>query len=63
MLQVCDHDLKILNINAQFAGATHDSYIWRRSQVRNELEACYQNGECIFTDKYEIYKIIFQLFL
>ncbi|CAH2013998.1 unnamed protein product [Acanthoscelides obtectus] len=41
---VCDHDLKILNINARFAGASHDSYIWRNSLVRNELEACYHGG-------------------
>ncbi|CAH1976573.1 unnamed protein product [Acanthoscelides obtectus] len=41
---VCDHDLKILNITARFAGASHDSYIWRNSLVRNELEACYHGG-------------------
>lgn len=36
--------MRILNINGQFAGATHDSYIWRHSLVRDELEACYQTG-------------------
>ncbi|CAH1999869.1 unnamed protein product [Acanthoscelides obtectus] len=41
---VCDHDLKILNINARFAGASHDSNIWRNLLVRNDLEACYHGG-------------------
>lgn len=45
ILQVCDHDLKILNINARYAGATHDSYIWRHSAVRNMLEDCYNRGD------------------
>ncbi|KAB0804976.1 hypothetical protein PPYR_01946, partial [Photinus pyralis] len=42
---ICDYNLKILNINPQFAGATHDAYIWRNSEVHQELERCYLAGD------------------
>ncbi|KAJ8974307.1 hypothetical protein NQ317_009547 [Molorchus minor] len=42
---VCDYNLRILNINPQFPGSTHDSYIWRMSQVQAELERCFNNGD------------------
>ncbi|XP_030749235.1 putative nuclease HARBI1 [Sitophilus oryzae] len=42
---ICDHNLKIININSRYAGATHDSFIWRNSAVRAELERNYQRGE------------------
>ncbi|KAJ8913896.1 hypothetical protein NQ315_005693 [Exocentrus adspersus] len=41
---ICDYNLKILNINAQFPGATHDSFIWRNSAVKQHLEAEYNRG-------------------
>nr|CAI5858519.1 unnamed protein product [Callosobruchus analis] len=44
---ICDYDLKILNINARFPGATHDAFIWRNSCVREELETCYTRGDRI----------------
>ncbi|KAJ8940307.1 hypothetical protein NQ314_010754 [Rhamnusium bicolor] len=42
---ICDATMKILNINANFPGASHDSFIWRQSQVRNFLLEKYNNGE------------------
>ncbi|KAJ8913794.1 hypothetical protein NQ315_002700 [Exocentrus adspersus] len=42
---VCDYDLKILNINARYAGATHDAYIFRNSVINRELERCYNLGD------------------
>lgn len=35
---ICHYDLRILNVNARYAGATHDAYVWRNSSVRDELE-------------------------
>lgn len=37
--------MEILNINARFAGATHDSYIFRQSAVSTELERRYNEGK------------------
>lgn len=42
---VCDAELRILNINAQHAGATHDAHIWRNSRLRNVLNEFYNNGD------------------
>lgn len=28
---VCDTELRILNVNGNFPGATHDTFIWRQS--------------------------------
>ncbi|KAJ8939492.1 hypothetical protein NQ318_022546 [Aromia moschata] len=36
---------EILNINPQFPGSTHDSYIWRMSQAKVELERCFNDGD------------------
>ncbi|KAJ8913374.1 hypothetical protein NQ315_008766 [Exocentrus adspersus] len=38
---ICDYDLKILNVNAQYPGATHDSFVWRNSFVRRYMEKVY----------------------
>ncbi|KAJ8909912.1 hypothetical protein NQ315_014919 [Exocentrus adspersus] len=42
---ICDYGLKIMNVNPQFPGATHDSYIWRMSQIQRELQTCFGNGD------------------
>lgn len=38
---MCDYDLKILSVNARYAGATHDAFIFDASQVNNVLEERY----------------------
>ncbi|XP_023312848.1 putative nuclease HARBI1, partial [Anoplophora glabripennis] len=39
---ICDCDLKIMNINAQFPGSTHDAHIWRTSRVSQVMEGIYR---------------------
>ncbi|KAJ8975632.1 hypothetical protein NQ317_015319 [Molorchus minor] len=43
--EVCDYDLKILSINACYAGASHDAFIWSQSVIKEEMERCYRNGD------------------
>ncbi|KAJ8912416.1 hypothetical protein NQ315_013484 [Exocentrus adspersus] len=43
--QVCDYNLRILSINPRHVGATHDSFIWRLSRVKAEMERCYNEGD------------------
>ncbi|GBP09729.1 Putative nuclease HARBI1 [Eumeta japonica] len=45
---ICDPNLKILNVNAKYPGARHDSYIWSCSAVRRVLQRSYENGNHIF---------------
>lgn len=40
-LIVCDANLKILSINANYPGSNHDAYIWRHSAVRGFLQQEY----------------------
>lgn len=42
---ICDANLRILSINARYGGSTHDSYIWRRSQINSYLQQLYEQGE------------------
>lgn len=42
---ICDANLRILSINARFGGSTHDSYIWRRSQINSYMQQMYEQGE------------------
>lgn len=37
--------MRILSINAAHAGGTHDSFIWRHSRVREQMERNYHYGE------------------
>ncbi|KAJ8930648.1 hypothetical protein NQ314_016563 [Rhamnusium bicolor] len=41
---ICDNSLKILSVNARYAGASHDSFIWRESVIQQELIRCYEQG-------------------
>lgn len=44
-MQICDPDLKILNINARYPGARHDAYIWANCAARRVMERQYMQGE------------------
>ncbi|XP_046976343.1 putative nuclease HARBI1 [Vanessa cardui] len=46
--QVCDYDLKIINVNSKFGGATHDSHIWSTSQVETYMQELHGNGEQVW---------------
>ncbi|XP_036345841.1 putative nuclease HARBI1 [Rhagoletis pomonella] len=41
---ICDPNLKILNVNARYPGARHDSYIWSSSAVRQVMQRAFENG-------------------
>ncbi|KAJ8965380.1 hypothetical protein NQ317_015679, partial [Molorchus minor] len=42
---ICDHKMLIRNINANFGGSTHDSFIWRNSQIQDYLNHLHEQGE------------------
>jgi len=42
ILQICDSNIKMSNIYAQYAEATHDSYIWRNSNIYRYLKKCFE---------------------
>ncbi|KAF5281736.1 hypothetical protein FQR65_LT14576 [Abscondita terminalis] len=42
---ICDSDLKILSLCAQYPGSVHDSAIWMMSNIFQELKNRYRNGE------------------
>ncbi|XP_045456070.1 putative nuclease HARBI1 [Melitaea cinxia] len=42
---ICDHNLKILNVNSKYGGATHDSFIWASSQVEPYMRELHRHGE------------------
>ncbi|XP_050547929.1 putative nuclease HARBI1 [Daktulosphaira vitifoliae] len=41
---ICDSNMGILNVNAKYPGSTHDSYIWRRSNVSSVMEKMHDEG-------------------
>lgn len=47
-LQVCDSNLKIINVNPKFGGATHDSFIWASSRMETFMRELHQNGEQVW---------------
>ena len=42
---ICDTNLLILNVNANFPGSTHDSFIWRQSAINTHLQNAFENGQ------------------
>uniref|UniRef100_A0A131YY73 Nuclease HARBI1 n=1 Tax=Rhipicephalus appendiculatus TaxID=34631 RepID=A0A131YY73_RHIAP len=46
----CDADLWILDVNPCFPGSCHDSWVWRRNQLRRDLESELRPGECLLGD-------------
>lgn len=41
---ICDHEMKILAINAKYGGSAHDSFVWKQSLQRDKLNANYCSG-------------------
>lgn len=44
-MQICDSNLKILNVCARFPGSAHDSYIWRLSPINDLLRHLHSIGQ------------------
>lgn len=42
---ICDHTLKIRSVNTNYGGSTHDSFIWRNSNVQQYLRGLHANEE------------------
>ncbi|KAF2901644.1 hypothetical protein ILUMI_04539 [Ignelater luminosus] len=42
---ICDHNLKILNVNARYPGSTHDAYIWHNSAIQPLVENIYRRNQ------------------
>lgn len=47
-LQICDSNLNIMNVNAKFGGATHDSHIWSSSKVESYMRGLHQRNEQVW---------------
>ncbi|CAH4038863.1 unnamed protein product [Pieris brassicae] len=45
---ICDYDMKIINVNSKFGGATHDSHICSASHVETYMQGLYENGEHVW---------------
>lgn len=45
---ICDHNKKILNLNARYPGSVHDSAVWMMSGVRRLLYRRYMENEADF---------------
>lgn len=43
--QICDSDYRILNVNAKYGGANHDSFIWENSRINEYVQNLHQNNE------------------
>ncbi|XP_031339432.1 putative nuclease HARBI1 [Photinus pyralis] len=41
---ICDHNLKIINVNALFPGSTNDAFIWNQSNVQTLLRRLHEAG-------------------
>ena len=37
VFQVCDANMKIINVDPNYPGSTHDAYLWRMSMLREAI--------------------------
>lgn len=56
---MCDENLKIMNCNPRFPGSSHDSFIWRQSNISGIMENVYRQADETFflvgdSGKYEV---------
>ncbi|KAF0719134.1 putative nuclease HARBI1, partial [Aphis craccivora] len=41
---ICDASCRIINVNSKFPGSTHDSFIWKNSEITNYIKNKYEEG-------------------
>lgn len=46
---ICDHNMKFLNVNANYGGTTHDSFIWRNSLVQRYMRHLHENEREVYS--------------
>lgn len=56
LFQICDANLTILHADASFGGASHDSYVWNNSPVKNIVEGL-TNERCWLLGMYINYSV------
>lgn len=50
---ICDPDMRIMGINSNYGGSTHDAFIWSNSRIKEYLHAEYLRGNqntCLIGD-------------
>ncbi|KAH6925239.1 hypothetical protein HPB50_002449 [Hyalomma asiaticum] len=50
VMVVCDADLHILVIDPRFPGSYHDSWVWQRNPLREQLASQLESGEYVLGD-------------
>ncbi|XP_062551111.1 putative nuclease HARBI1 [Armigeres subalbatus] len=43
---ICDHDYRIMAVNACYGGSAHDSFVWSMSNEKIFFEQLYERGDC-----------------
>lgn len=48
LFQISDADLNILYVDVKFGGATHDSFVFSNTAIKEHLETLNRNGERVY---------------
>jgi len=56
---VCDADMKLLNVVARWPGSTHDSFIWRTSNLHHLFDHGYIQGGWLLGITFIVYAIVY----
>ncbi|RVE43606.1 hypothetical protein evm_011756 [Chilo suppressalis] len=48
--EICDSECYITNVDASYGGATHDSYIWRESVIKTQMESLQNEAVYLLED-------------
>ena len=52
---VCDADMKLLNVVARWPGSTHNSFIWRTSNLHHLFDHEYIQGSWLLGITFNVY--------
>ncbi|XP_063635094.1 putative nuclease HARBI1 [Cydia splendana] len=45
---ICDHECRILAVNAKYGGAAHDSFIWENSNINDHMQLLHTRNEIVW---------------